>query len=121
MKTLTVDIRRSKAIEEWMMKEEGSYEDNKRSPDHVFAILKTFRGKVTLTEEQAASVIKSGNYHSTAWNDDEIVGGARTKKAIAAICVKIEAALPFALPTKMQLTGKAKKEQDRIRKFGYGV
>ena len=93
MKTLTFDIRRSKAIEEWKMKEEGSYEDSKRSPDHVFAILNTFRGKVILTEEQAATVIKSGQYHSTAWNDDEIVGGARTKKAIAAVCAKIQTAL----------------------------
>lgn len=93
MNTITVNIRQSSAIEEWMMKEEGSYEDSKRSQNHVFAILKAFRGNVSLTKEQADTVIKSGNYHSTAWNDDEIVGGARTKKAIAGVCAKIQTAL----------------------------
>lgn len=90
---ITISTRNSAAIEEWKRKEEGSYEDSNKSQSHVFAILNRFGGKVTLTKEEAETVLKSGSYQSTGWDDDDIRGGAKTKQIIASYCSKIRAAL----------------------------
>jgi hypothetical protein len=83
MKTITIQTRRSKALSEWMLKEEGSFEDHKKSDKHVYAILSRFGGKIQLTEEEALTVIKSGKYHCTAWFAEEIVGGEKTIRLIS--------------------------------------
>jgi hypothetical protein len=94
MKKIIVTVNKSAALEEWKMKEEGSFEDHKMSESHVFAILSRFgHGKTVLTEQEAKTVLTSGNYHKEAWTDDEIVGGATTKKVIARICEKIASKL----------------------------
>lgn len=72
-----------------MSKEEGSWEDHGKSDDHVFALLRWCHGKVTFTEEQARTIIESGRYQSTSWEDDEIEGGATTKRTIKNICDKL--------------------------------
>jgi hypothetical protein len=94
MKTITINSSKSKAIYYWASKEEGSFEDHNASPDHVFAILKRFgKGKVTLTEDEAKTVLKSGDYQSTAWLEDEIEGGLKTMDTIKRHCDKIRASL----------------------------
>lgn len=92
MRTITINTRKSEALSEWMMKEAGSWEDHNGSHDHVCAILNRFGGKLTLTEIEAKTVLKSGDYQQH-WNDDEIVGGAKTKATIARYCDKIRKAL----------------------------
>jgi hypothetical protein len=88
---MNLKIRLSAAIEEWMMKEEGSFEDSKRDSTHVYAILGRLRnGNNTLSEREVDILIKSGTYHATAWNDDEIDGGARTKATIQRIVNKLK-------------------------------
>ncbi len=84
-------LKLTDAIEEWMMKEEGSYEDSRQRVDHAYHLLnKLTTDGVNLTENQKQTLIKSGQYHSTAWEDDEIYGGARTKRAIAKIVAKLK-------------------------------
>lgn len=92
MNTITVNIKQSDALSEWMRKEEGSYEDHNKSESHVYAILSKCKGKVKLTEQEANAIIKSGTYHGTAWDDEDIRGGAKTKAGILRIValVKIE-------------------------------
>lgn len=94
MNDITITTRQSAALDEWQEKERGSYEDHRMSDEHVYAILRRFgKGKVTLTHEEAMIVLKSGEYHATAWEDDEIEGGAITKRTIANLCKKIEVEL----------------------------
>jgi hypothetical protein len=94
MKTIVITVNKSAALEEWKMKEEGSFEDHERSESHAFAILSRLgHGKTVLTEQEAKTVLSSGNYHKDAWTNDEIVGGATTKRAIARICEKIASKL----------------------------
>lgn len=80
---ITIKTTRSHAVHEWMMKEYGSWEDHNKDVNHACASLQRFGGNVKLTREQAEELIKSGEYQSTGWNDDEISGGARTKQVIA--------------------------------------
>lgn len=89
MKTITLTINYSKAIHAWMSKEEGSWEDHNKAESHVFSILSRCKGRVKLTEEEARTVITSGRYQSTAWEEDEIEGGARTMQTIKTICDKL--------------------------------
>ena len=90
---ITINTRKSAAISEWQRKEEGSYEDRNRSQSHAFAILNRWGGKITLTNDEAETLIKSGSYQSTGWDDDDIKGGAKTKQTIASYCKKIREAL----------------------------
>jgi hypothetical protein len=91
--TITIKTRKSAAVYEWQRKESGSYEDHNRSSLHPYAILDRWGGNVTMTIDEANTLIKSGSYHSTAWDDEDIRGGAKTKSTIAAYCQKIRAAL----------------------------
>lgn len=80
---LKIKIPKAAWVEEWMMKEYGAWEDEKHDPAHPCAILQQ-RGKtVDLSQDQINKLIESGRYHSTAWDDDNIEGGQRTKTAIA--------------------------------------
>jgi hypothetical protein len=97
LKTIDMSIvlksSKSAAVHHWMMKEYGSWEDNNKNQDHPCAILQRFGGKLTLTEKQANDLIESGKYNSTAWYDDEIEGGAKTKQIIHNWVLKIQKAL----------------------------
>lgn len=90
MKTVTILTYKSNAVNEWMRKEEGSFEDHGRSSNHVYALLQRFGGKVSFTEEEAKTIITSGKYQSTGWNEDEIEGGLKTMKTIASYVQKLE-------------------------------
>lgn len=90
MKSITISTNKSKAIDEWQRKEYGSFEDHNYSKDHVHAILDRFgKGNVTLTEDEAKTVIVSGRYQSTSWQEDEIEGGYRTMRVIKRYCDQI--------------------------------
>lgn len=83
MRTITINTRKSEAVYEWGSKEEGSFEDHNRDASHAYAILQRFGGKVTLTEDEAKTLIESGRYQSTSWKEDEILGGQKTMDRIA--------------------------------------
>jgi hypothetical protein len=92
-KNITIQTRQSTAVYQWMSKEYGSWEDHDKDPNHACALLQRFGGMLELTEEQAMELITSGKYNSTAWLDDEIEGGAKTKLTIAGYVTKIQTAL----------------------------
>jgi len=73
-------------LQEWMNKEEGSWLDFKRAPDHVYSILSRHQIKGS---KEAGIVLHSGAYHLT-WENDEIVGGKATKKYIKTQITKIK-------------------------------
>lgn len=77
----------------WYSKEEGSWEDSCFDNSHPASKLYHRGNTIALTKEEIKKLIKSGEYHSTAWSDDEINGGSRTKKAIANFCKKLNAQL----------------------------
>lgn len=87
--TIRIKTNKSGAVEEWIMKEWGSFEDAGHDPGHVVAILQRFGKTITLTIAEADTVIQSARYNAEAWNDDEIDGGARTKQTIARWANKI--------------------------------
>ena len=93
MRTITIQTNRSNAVDEWEMKEYGSWEDHDKDMNHPCALLQKFGGKLTLTEDQANKLIVSGIFQSTGWDDDDIDGGARTKRVIANWVKKIKAKL----------------------------
>src|SRR5687767_13635331 len=95
-----IRTRKSAAIEEWIMKEYGSWEDGDKNPNHPCAVLQKFGSNLLITPEQATDLISSGEYQSTSWNDDEIDGGANTKKMIAKYVAKIKDALDAHMKTR---------------------
>lgn len=90
---MKLNTRKSNAVEEWMAKEYGSWEDHKYADNHPYAILKRFGGKIELTKDEVLTLIKSGQYHSTAWDAEDIDGGQRTINGIAAYVTKLNALL----------------------------
>jgi hypothetical protein len=92
MKVIKLRTTFGKAIDEWMRKERGSFEDYDYSPSHVYALLKRFGGVVTLTEEEARTILVSADYQQS-WDDDDIQGGARAKATIKRYADKIESLL----------------------------
>ena len=99
-KTITIATRKSPAVDEWMRKEHGSWEDHDMSPDHAYPLLKMFGGKLTLTESQANTLIKSGDFHSTGWDEDDIEGGIVTMRVISKYVYKLKDALRKLHPHK---------------------
>lgn len=87
-KTYTIRIRKANYIDEWAIKEEGSFEDSKRDPLHVYPLLTP--GIKRLGDRAISSLIISGEYHCDAWKDDEIDGGAVTKRAIKNFVEKLK-------------------------------
>lgn len=85
---IKIIIPKASFIHHWMMKEYGSWEDNNQDVNHPCAILQK-RGIIELTKEQIKGLIVSGKYQATSWEDDEIEGGARTKKAILSYTNKL--------------------------------
>jgi hypothetical protein len=86
-------LRLTAAVEEWMMKEEGSFEDSKRSKSHAYALLQRLTsGSNAFTAVELDMLISSGEYQSTAWEDDEIAGGKRTKDTIARVVKNLKQA-----------------------------
>jgi hypothetical protein len=95
-RTFKIRFNKSHALDEWQMKEEGSYEDYKRNDNNHpwWTLGELLHGKTaTLTETQVRRLIESGDYHATAWEPDEIDGGKKTMKTIAAKVAILEAAL----------------------------
>lgn len=84
------NTRNSTAIHAWMSKEYGSWEDHDKDINHACATLQRWGGTVTLTEKQAIELIQSGQYQSTGWDDDDILGGKMTKERIASIVKQIQ-------------------------------
>lgn len=74
----------------WHMKEYGSWEDHNLNPSHPAAILAKQGRLLDLTLEEIKRLIESGKYQSTAWNEDEIIGGAQTMAAIAKFTKRLE-------------------------------
>lgn len=93
MTTLVINTNKSHAVHEWIMKEWGSYEDHDKSETHVVAILEQFGKRLRLTEQQAKTLIESGEYQSTSWQPDEISGGQRTMNVIARYVRKLKTLL----------------------------
>lgn len=87
---IKIKIPKTKAIDEWMCKEWGSYEDSKKDPNHPCAFLKLAGQTVEINNDQLNRLILSGYYQSTAWNEDEIVGGERTMRAISNFVNKLK-------------------------------
>lgn len=85
--------RKGKAIDEWIYKEWGSYEDHKHSPAHVVPLLERFGGNTHYTNDELKTLIISGEYQSTAWQPDEIDGGQVTIDTIARYVKKFKEAL----------------------------
>lgn len=79
---IKIRTKTGKAIHAWMMKEYGSWEDHNFDKNHPCALLQEFGKTLTLTKQQAEALVISGEYQATAWNDDEIDGGAVTKQTI---------------------------------------
>jgi hypothetical protein len=102
---IVINTRKSAAIEAWQAKEKGSYEDHNRSQSHPFAILNRWGGKLSLTLAETEAIIKSGSYHSTAWDDEDIKGGAKTKTVITSYCKKLREALNKTIKQSQPLAG----------------
>lgn len=75
--------KQSYSLYEWGSKEYGAFEDNEKDPAHVYALLQRLKGTVYFTRGELETLIESGEYQSTSWNDDEIEGGVVTKRCIA--------------------------------------
>lgn len=67
-----ISINVSESIkDEWLFKEEGSYEDHNRSWDHVYRVIsKSPKNKIVCsTREEADMVLRSAMYQ-TSWDSD---------------------------------------------------
>lgn len=80
MKTYKLKTGAQSVIDEWMMKECGSYEDSGWSQDHAVAILERFEpdSTVDISIKEAKTLLRSASYNATAWKPDEIRGGIGT-------------------------------------------
>lgn len=80
---ITAPKKQSYSLYQWGSKEYGSFEDSGKSESHVYALLQRLNGTASFNRQELETLIQSGEYQSTAWNDDEIEGGKITKRCIA--------------------------------------
>lgn len=84
-----------KPLSEWIAKEEGSFEDSGKSKDHVYFILINAKPNAvnSLTKNQVKTLLSSAKYQSSAWEEEEIVGGKKTLRSLESYVNKFEKVL----------------------------
>lgn len=77
---------------EWLRKEEGSYEDNgKPESGHIFCVLcNSPKGKIVCyTEEEKRLLSASASYHNGGWDWGESAKVDKLMKSAARICKQL--------------------------------